>query len=307
MLKEYLSNQSSSSIHWNSAIPGVRTCRFALHSTERNTLSPVPVCGEPLHFEALFCLSGRLLIEPLQRSPCAVEAPGILLLSDISRLRACMCSEDLGGVFVSVDAASAKKSLHAICSALGIELNTNGVREKMASSGGYLLLSDTPWTQAFFKTMKCLPHGAQERYCVFKAVELLYLLCSEVPASDGSERESGSIPHRLIRVSDYMQEHLSEKITVQSLCNKFLVSPTYLKAAFRRAYGMPIHTWLIRQRITRARELICTTQMPVQEIAHAVGYESISQFNTSFRKYYGMSPGQYRKMSETVALRPFRQ
>ena len=79
-----------------------------------------------------------------------------------------------------------------------------------------------------------------------------------------------------------------------------MVSPTFLKENFHRVCGMPVHTWLIRQRIKRAQELLCTTQMPIQEIARAVGYESISQFHAAFKGYSGITPGQYRKMSETI-------
>ena len=39
--------------------------------------------------------------------------------------------------------------------------------------------------------------------------------------------------------------------------------------------------------------------------AQAVGYEGMSQFNAVFKREYGMTPGQYRKMSETATLRPF--
>ena len=57
--------------------------------------------------------------------------------------------------------------------------------------------------------------------------------------------------------------------------------------------------------LDRAQELICTTRMPIQQIAQAVGYESMSQFNAAFKREYGMTPGQYRKMSETATPRPF--
>jgi len=45
--------------------------------------------------------------------------------------------------------------------------------------------------------------------------------------------------------------------------------------------------------------------MPIQQIAQAVGYEGMSQFNAAFKREYGMTPGQYRKMSETATPRPF--
>lgn len=307
MLKEYLLNQKSNSICWNSDIPGVNTCRFALCPPGGNALTPISVRGEPFHFEALFCMKGRLAVQFFQHAPYTVEAPGIFLLSDSSNLRSFQCSKDLSGVFVAVDAASAKESFQTICSALGMKLNTKNVRDRMAAENGCIALSGTPWVLAFFEIMRRLPEDAQERYCVFKSVELLYLLCSETPVLDHSKCEPGSISREMVKIKDYMQEHLSEKITIQLLCRKFLVSSTYLKENFRRAYGMPIHTWLIRQRITRARELLSTTQMPIQEIAQAVGYESISQFNTVFKGHFGITPGQYRKMSKTAGSCPFRQ
>lgn len=305
MLKEYLSHQISAPICWSDDITGVRTCRFALRPAGIDVLVPIPVCGEPFHFEAFFCTKGRMAIQPFRHAPCTVEAPGIFLLADTSGIRSCQCSKDLAGIFLSVDSAAARKSLQDICSALGMKLSTENVRDRMAAENGYIVLSDTPWARAFFETIRHLPDNAEERYCVFKSVELLYLLCSGIFPSDGSSCEPAGISHRILKIKEYMQDHLSEKITIQLLCRKFLVSPTFLKENFRRAYGMPVHTWLIRQRIQRARELIRTTRMPIQEIAQSVGYESISQFNAAFKGHYGLTPGQYRKMSEAASFRPF--
>lgn len=305
MLKEFLLNQKSDSICWRDDIQGIKTCRFALDPAGGEALVSVPVCGEPFCFEALFCMNGRLTIRSFQTMPCAVEAPGIFLFSDTSRIRTCLCSRDLGGILLAVDAVAAKESLKMICSALGMELNTKNVRDRMAAANGYIALPDTSWTRAVFETMTYLSGAAGECYCVFKSVELLYLLCSGTFDSDHLKRESEGISPRTLKIKDYMLEHLSEKMTIQLLCRKFLVSPTFLKENFRRAYGVPIHTWLIQQRIKRGRELLCTTQMTIREIAQAVGYESISQFHTAFKGYYGMAPGQYRKMSETISWRPF--
>ena len=307
MLKEYLFRQKSNSICWSDDIPGIKTCRFRLCTAGNDELMPVSVCGEPLHFEAVFYTKGRLVIQPFQHAPLTLEAPGIFLLSDSSGLRSCRCSKDLSGIFITVDAKAAQKSLQAICSALGMRLDTKNVRDRMAAANGWITLSGTPWAQTFFETMTHLSDDAQERYCVLKSVELLYLLCSGLPVPNGSADEPKGVSYRMIKIRDYMQEHLAEKITIQLLCRKFLVSPTFLKENFRRAYGMPIHTWLIRQRIKHARELICTTEMSIQEIAQTVGYESISQFNAAFKRYYGLTPGQYRKMSEAEALCPFPQ
>ena len=207
---------------------------------------------------------------------------------------------------MAVDANAAKESLMTACSALGMELNTKVVQRKMAASRGCMALHGTPWTQAFFETVRQLSEEAQERYCVFKSVELLYLLCTEAEEADGAPSGTGCpVSHNLLEIKAYIQAHLSEKLTIDLLCKQFSVSPTFLKEGFRRAYGVPIHTYLIRQRLRRAQELICTTRMPIQQIAQSVGYEGMSQFNTAFKREYGMTPGQYRKMSETATLRLF--
>lgn len=306
MLKEYLLSQDSATGRWSSSMPGVQICRFSLPEPKQEPLRSVPVCGAPLQFEVLFCLTGRLTVRALQGTSCMVEAPGIFLLSDSSALRSCQCSGNLGGVLIAVDAKAAKESLVTVCSILGMRLDTRIVKEKMTARNGCTALHGTPWTQAFFETVRCLSEQEQERYCVFKSVELLYLLCTGVSEPGESLTGSGCpVSQSLLEVKAYIQAHLSDKLTIALLCKQFSVSPTFLKEGFRRAYGVPIHTYLIQQRLRRAQELICTTRMPIQQIAQAVGYEGMSQFNAAFKREYGMTPGQYRKMSETATLRPF--
>ena len=89
MLKEYLLSQGSGTGRWSHGMPGVQICRFSLPEPEQEPLRSVPVCGAPLQFEVLFCLTGRLAVRPLQGTSYTVEAPAIFLLSDSSALRSC--------------------------------------------------------------------------------------------------------------------------------------------------------------------------------------------------------------------------
>ena len=304
MLKEYLLRQGPGVGCWSHSMPGVEICRFSLPEPEAPR--PIPVCGAPLQFEAFFCLTGRLAVRLARGASRRVEAPGIFLLSDSAALHACQYGGNLGGILIAVDAKAARESLATVCVTLGMELDTGIVRRKMAAWNGCMALHGTPWTQALFETVRYLPEQAKERYCVFKSVELLYLLCAGVSASEASPTGTGCpVSHDLLEVRAYIQTHLSEKLTIACLCKRFSLSPTALKEGFRRAYGVPIHSFLIRQRLRRAQELICTTRMPIQQIAQAVGYEGMSQFNAAFKREYGMTPGRYRKMSETAMPRPF--
>ena len=136
MLKEYLSSQDSGTGCWGHGMPGVEICRFSLPEPEQEPLRSVPVCGTPLQFEVLFCLTGRLTVRALQGTSCTVEAPGIFLLSDSSALRSCRYSGNLSGVLIAVDAKAAKESLVTVCSTLGMKLDTRIVKKKMTARNG---------------------------------------------------------------------------------------------------------------------------------------------------------------------------
>lgn len=304
MLKEYLLSQEGGAAQWSGGMRGVAACSFSLPAPEGGPLRPIPVRGAPLQFEVFFCLSGRLAVQTRGGGPFVLEAPGVFLLSDSSELRFCQYGGGLGGILIAVDAKAAKGSLASACSAMGLELDTRGVKRAMAERGGCFALRGTPWAKALFGSLRLLPEEERGRYCVFKSVELLYLLCAE-PQEAECIAPGRTAPHSLQEVRDFIQAHLSEKLTIERLCKRFSVSPTFLKEGFRRAYGMPVHSFLIQQRLKRARELVCTTRMPIQQIAQAVGYEGMSQFNAVFKRQFGMPPGQYRKMSETATTRPF--
>ena len=134
MLKEYLLRQDSGTSRWSSCMQGVQICHFSLPEPVQEPLRPIPVCGAPLQFEVLFCLTGRLAVRPLQGTSYTVEAPAIFLLSDSSALRSCQYSGNLGGILIAVDAKAAKESLVTVCSTLGMRLDTRIVKEKMTAS-----------------------------------------------------------------------------------------------------------------------------------------------------------------------------
>ena len=127
MLKEYLLEGAPAQTVWSDSMPGVQVCRFSLSGGTRDGMRTLPTRGAPLYIEAFFCLGGRLAARPPRGEAQVVEAPGIFLLSDSSGLRSCLCSGDLSGILVTVDAKTAKESLMTVCSILGLELDTKRV------------------------------------------------------------------------------------------------------------------------------------------------------------------------------------
>ena len=202
-----------------------------------------------------------------------------------------------------MDARGAQQSLRNLCGLLGgLTLDTAQVRRRMAAAGGCTSLGAAAWSRAAFEYLDILPPDEQGRYCVLKSVELLYLLCMR---QDEVQGKAFAEPDRsqagtLAMIRAYMEEHIDQKLTIPALSRRFCLAPTSLKAGFRRQYGQPVHTWLRCRRLERAAELLRSSELGVLEVAQAVGYNSASQFGAAFQRQYGVTPGQYRKMSETA-------
>ena len=291
MLAEFLSKQGE----WTQVMPGARACLFSL--CERSF--PLPLRLEPLHFEVLFCLAGMVTLTRRDGSALRLGTRQVLLLTDISDLTDTRVETGLKGVLVAVDARGARASLKAICDLLGgLTLNTDQVRRWMVSRGGCAVEGPSRWSQAAFADLDRLPQSERARWCVWKSVELLYLLSAQdeqrTEALLGPMLDRG-VAQSLAEIRRYMEEHLDEHLTIPALSRRACLSATTFKEAFRQRYGLPVHTWLRQRRMERAAELLNTSGLNLEGVAKAVGYSSVSQFAAAFRQQYGVTPGQYRK------------
>lgn len=92
----------------------------------------------------------------------------------------------------------------------------------------------------------------------------------------------------------YIEAHLSEPLTAADLCRELHVSRTRLYALFRQEIGDGVSAYIRRRRMHRAKKLLTTTELPVWQIAEAVGFVNYNYFSEVFRKTYGRSPRSFR-------------
>ena len=291
MLAEFLADQGD----WTPVMTGARACLFSLDKWS----FPLPLQLEHLHFETLFCLRGSVTLTRQDGSFLKAGAQQVLILTDLTDLAGVSVDTPLEGVLVAVDARGARESLESICHLLGgLTLDTGRVRRWMSSRGGFTVEGPTPWSRAVFADLVRLPQTERARWCVWKSVELLYLLSAQeeqerdVPPSPMPDR---NLARPLAETRRYMEEHLDEPLTIPALSRRACLSATTFKEEFRRMYGLPVHTWLRQRRMERAAELLHTSGLSLEKVAQAVGYSSVSQFAATFRRYYGVTPGKYRK------------
>ena len=289
MLAEFLADRGD----WAQVMPGARACLFSL---EDGPFS-LPLRLEPLQFEALFCLAGAVALTRRDGTTLTASAQQVLLLTDLSGLACARVDAPLEGILVAVDARGARESLKTICGLLGgLTLDTGQVRQWMASRGGCAVEGPTHWSRAAFVNLSRLPRSERVRWCVWKSVELLYLLSNpEEQAGDLVPALERKVAQALADTRRYMEEHLDEPLTIPVLSRRACLSTTTFKEGFRRLYGLPVHAWLRQRRMERAAELLRSSPLSVLGVAQSVGYGSASQFTAAFRRQYGVTPARYRK------------
>ena len=99
---------------------------------------------------------------------------------------------------------------------------------------------------------------------------------------------------RLLRAKDRMDGASHEAWPVERLADVSGVSPAHFARAFKTAFGVPPHRYLLTRRIERAAALLRETDLPVTEIAFQTGWNSLGTFGRIFRDILGESPSECR-------------
>jgi AraC family transcriptional regulator len=134
---------------------------------------------------------------------------------------------------------------------------------------------------------------------LLRANELTHAALSELLRSQTIVRRDvvvrgGLAPLVRRRLADYIEAHLAEPITLGLLAQLACLSEFHLARMFRVSFGMPPSAWIAQRRVDRARELLKTTALPLQQVAHACGYADLSHMSHRLRSAVGMPPGRYR-------------
>jgi AraC family transcriptional regulator len=103
---------------------------------------------------------------------------------------------------------------------------------------------------------------------------------------------------RLKRVFEYVDLHLSAKITLAELAGVAGLSRMHFASQFRAATNLRPHEFVLRRRILRAKELLQNTTTPIVEIALTVGFQTQAHFTTIFKRFVGSTPNRWRAINQ---------
>ena len=93
----------------------------------------------------------------------------------------------------------------------------------------------------------------------------------------------------------YLLGNLAVSCSLDQLAHRMATNRNTLSSSFKRVLGRGVFAWLREQRMSKAENLLKTTDLSVQHICYEVGYNDPANFSTAFKTYFKLAPQQYRK------------
>lgn len=117
-----------------------------------------------------------------------------------------------------------------------------------------------------------------------------------VPRLSGRLDSGNQEQHEIMdRVDSYLCANYALDISLESVAEIVGASPSHFSKLFKQYFGVTFMDRLTSIRIEQAKKLLLTTDKSTREIGEAVGYPSITYFNSKFKKETGLPPAEYRR------------
>ncbi|MBP3611154.1 MAG: AraC family transcriptional regulator [Lachnospiraceae bacterium] len=99
------------------------------------------------------------------------------------------------------------------------------------------------------------------------------------------------------KIKRYIEYRYVEELKVSELAEHCGLNRSYMTKCFKEATGLSPKEYLLQYRMTKAKELLAGKDMPISNVAYAIGYSDPLAFSKMFRKREGMSPLEYRELA----------
>lgn len=122
-----------------------------------------------------------------------------------------------------------------------------------------------------------------------RIISLLYRLFSEFIPDDDSKYKIDYV-REATNIIDY---NYDKNITVEEIAKKLYINPCYLSRLFKSKKNISVKQYISEKRINRAKEMLKSSNVPINIVASSVGIYDSLYFSRLFKKHTGFSPSQY--------------
>lgn len=169
---------------------------------------------------------------------------------------------------------------------------------------------NNPYQTQMLKRSDC-PIGSEQTIQLYLELLLLHLLrrYSEENKKPGTyetvrHRTDDEIYRHIIA---YMQQNLSERLTLERISRDTLVGKSQLQQLIRTHHGCGVIDLFSNLKIEEAKQLIRNRQLNFTEISEVLGYSSIHYFSRQFKKITGMTPSEYSSSIKGLSEKPVKK
>lgn len=114
--------------------------------------------------------------------------------------------------------------------------------------------------------------------------------------SDGSFTRSNKIA---AQAKEFIQNNYMDKnLSVEGVARNLYINAGYLRAVFKKEYGITVIGYIFKIRMEKAREIILSGKFKLIAVSQMVGFSDAAYFSKCFKKYYGISPSSFENMQQ---------
>lgn len=158
--------------------------------------------------------------------------------------------------------------------------------------------AETSWEHLGQYFRRCVQECDQKRYrwdmAVFGIATELAVQLARFWHTE--QTESAGKPELLDQIINFVEAHLSERITLADVAARFWVSQSTVSQLFRKKMGISFYRYVTQRRLLESKLLI-KTGVPMDQVSISVGFQDYSSFYRAFKSEFGLSPAQFRKQN----------
>lgn len=157
------------------------------------------------------------------------------------------------------------------------------------------VFSTTPEIRLVLQQLSDCPPERKLRklYLEGKVLELISLFCDEVVGTQKNNKEISREDYRcLMRAREMIDNHFLHPLTIAQIAEQCFLSETKLKQGFKTCFNCTVYEYIVEKRMEMAYRLLQSEKHKVKDVVWMVGYSNVSHFIDTFKKRYGVTPGE---------------
>ena len=118
---------------------------------------------------------------------------------------------------------------------------------------------------------------------------IINMQCDFEPSQAGTDSDV------VCRIKEYIDLHYDRDLSLDTMSKHFVIGKYQISRIFKKTYDINYIDYILKIRMENAALLLKSTSCKLYEVAHRTGFEETSYFSNVFKKYYGITPNEYRK------------